>query len=106
MEKEELQDVAFNLITKVGEARSKIFQAMGDLADKKITQDNFDEMMLEAQDLMSEAGQTHLSVIQSEASGIDIQHTILLTHAEDLYLTTSTMLEMILKLIKLFELKN
>ncbi len=106
MEKDKLQEVAFNLIMLVGQARSSVLQSMGELAEKKIDRSEFDERMSEASDLLNQAGQEHLSVIQAESSGLDIQHTILLTHAEDLYLTTSTMVEMVMKMVNLFELKK
>ncbi len=106
MEKSKLQEISFNLITMVGEARSNVFNALQNLAEKKISRDEFDLEMEKASKMLNEAGQEHLSVIQLESQGIDIQHTILLTHAEDLYLTTSTMIEMVLKFINLFELKK
>lgn len=105
MEKNELQDVAFNIITRVGEARSIIFQALGDLGKKEITEQDFDDLMNKASKLLTDAGHEHMSVIQQEAEGIDIQHTLLLTHAEDLYLTTSTLLELVTRLLKVFQLK-
>ncbi len=104
MEKTELQTVAFNIITKVGEARSTIFQAIGDLADKKIEMPEFNQMLEKASKDLTSAGQEHLSVIQKEAEGVDIQHTLLLTHAEDLYLTTSTLLELTIRMVKLFKI--
>ena len=104
MKKEELQNIAFKLITLVGEARSIVFQSMDELANKVIDKDKFHLKMKEASSLLNQAGQEHLSIIQSESKGIDIQHSILLTHAEDLYLTTSTMVELVMKMIKLFKL--
>lgn len=105
MEKEKLQEVAFNIITRVGEARSIIFEALGNLGQKEITEKEFNELLNNASILLTDAGKEHMSVIQQEAEGFDIHHTLLLTHAEDLYLTTSTMLELVTRLIKVFKLK-
>ena len=106
MNKEKIQEIAFNLINLVGQARSNTFNAMQNLGDKKITREEFDIELKEATKLLNEAGKEHLSIIQNEAQGVDIEHSILLMHAEDLYLTTSTMIEMMLKMINLFELKK
>ncbi len=106
MTKEELQEVAFELIMSVGQARSMIFEKMDQLATKAITREEFDKGLSDASDLINEAGKSHLKVIQTESQGMDIQHTILLTHAEDLYLTTSTLLETVLRMINLFKLND
>lgn len=105
MEREKLEEVAFNIITRVGEARSIIFEALGNLGQKEITEQEFSDSLNKASILLTEAGKEHMSVIQHEAEGFDIHITLLLTHAEDLYLTTSTMLELVTRLVKVFKLK-
>lgn len=106
MEKEKLQEIAFNIIASVGQARSIILTAMKNQSDGLIKKEQLIDELNEAASVLQEAGKQHLEVIQHEAQNKDLPFTMLLVHAEDLYLTTSTMLEMMLRLTEMVKLKN
>lgn len=106
MEKEKLHEIAFEIISRVGEARSIVLKAMDDLSKKVIDKEIFEGELKQASAIVTDAGTKHLILVQNESQGINIPNSILITHAEDLYLTTSTMIEMISKMINLFELKQ
>lgn len=106
MEKEKLQEIAFNIIASVGQARSSILNAMKKQSDGLIKKDKLIDELNEAASVLQEAGKQHLEVIQYEAQNKDLPFTMLLVHAEDLYLTTSTMLEMMLRLTLMVKLEN
>ena len=88
--REELSEVAFYIISFAGEAKSLGVEAIQDAKDGK-----FEEALTklkEAKTKFTDAAHKHLSLIQKEAQGEQIDFMLLFMHAEDILLTTETFL--------------
>lgn len=92
-----MEAVAFELISNVGEARSLLMEALMlsreedfEIADKKVT---------DASKLLSIAHHSHFGLIQKEASGEQLQFSLILMHAEDQLMTTETLKMLVEELI-------
>lgn len=86
---EEMELVAFQLISNVGEARSCLFEAM-----REAREENFEEaekLMKDAEEALLRGHESHSSLIMKEASGEKVEFSLLLMHAEDQLMTTETL---------------
>lgn len=101
MNKQEVQMMAFQIISIVGSAKSSFIEAM-DYAKKK----DFKlakQSVLEGSELKNEAHKVHFELIQAEARGEDIIFSLILMHAEDQLLTTDVYHSMAEEIIELRE---
>ncbi len=94
---------AFDIIGPAGEARSIIFETLDNLNAKKITTKEAMKRIEKSDELLVEAGKNHMSVVSDEASGKELKFSAVFMHAEDIFLTTQTMSELVKRLIPLFE---
>ncbi|MCR1950466.1 MULTISPECIES: PTS lactose/cellobiose transporter subunit IIA [unclassified Clostridium] len=81
-----LELVSFQLISNVGEARSALFEAMR--AAREECFEEADKLVMDAEDSLIKAHESHSSLIMQEASGDKVQISLLLMHAEDQLMTT------------------
>ena len=81
-----LELVSFQLISNVGEARSALFEAMR--AAREECFEEADKLVRDAEDSLIKAHESHSSLIMQEASGVKVQISLLLMHAEDQLMTT------------------
>ncbi len=81
-----LELISFQLISNVGEARSALFEAMR--AAREECFEEADRLVIEAEDSLIKAHESHSSLIMQEASGDKVQISLLLMHAEDQLMTT------------------
>lgn len=81
-----LELISFQLISNVGEARSALFEAMR--AAREECFEEADKLVVEAEDSLIKAHESHSSLIMQEASGDKVQISLLLMHAEDQLMTT------------------
>lgn len=81
-----LELVSFQLISNVGEARSALFEAMR--AAREECFEEADRLVIDAEDSLVKAHESHSSLIMQEASGDKVQISLLLMHAEDQLMTT------------------
>lgn len=81
-----LELVSFQLISNVGEARSALFEAMR--AAREECFEEADKLVIDAEDSLIKAHESHSSLIMQEASGDKVQISLLLMHAEDQLMTT------------------
>lgn len=81
-----LELVSFQLISNVGEARSALFEAMR--AAREECFEEADKLVIDAENSLIKAHESHSSLIMQEASGDKVQISLLLMHAEDQLMTT------------------
>lgn len=81
-----LELVSFQLISNVGEARSALFEAMRVAREEYF--EEADKLVMDAEDSLIKAHESHSSLIMQEASGDKVQISLLLMHAEDQLITT------------------
>lgn len=95
---EELAQVAFQIITFSGEAKS--FAMLAVYAAKEGKFDEANENIKKANENIHKAGEQHFELIQKEASGERINVPLILLHAEDQLLSTQTLILMAQELVE------
>ena len=96
---EDLAQVAFQIITHAGEAKSEAMLAIYGAKEKKF--DSALKHMEKANSEINIASEQHFELIQAEAQGTQINIPLLLMHAEDQLLSTQTLLLMAEEIIDL-----
>lgn len=94
-----LEKVAFQIISNSGEARSKIAEAMNKC--EKGQWDEAKKLIEEAEKNLLDAHDVHMKICQKEASGENIQPTLLLIHAMDLMLVTESERDMAKRFLRI-----
>lgn len=94
---------AFDIIGPAGEARSIIFEALDNLNAKKITTKEALALIDQADKLINEASRNHMNIVTNEAAGEKFEFSAVFMHAEDIFLTTQTMSELVRRLIPLYD---
>lgn len=100
-EKQDLEAVAFQMIFHSGNARSNLILALRECKAKNFAA--CDALMEEAEKMLAEAHKTHFGLIQNEASGNKTEFSLLLMHAEDHLMSTSTMKELMKELVDILK---
>lgn len=96
---ESLELISFQIISKVGMAKSNYIEAM-----KYAQQDQFEQARQKIQEGDNQFNEGHLAhgeLIQKEAAGTKVTPTILLMHAEDQLMAAETIKIMALEIIKM-----
>ncbi len=88
--REELSNIAFHIIAFAGEAKSLGVEAIQAAKESKF--DIAEEKLKEARKKYGDAAHKHLSLIQKEAKGEQIEFMLIFMHAEDILLTTESFL--------------
>lgn len=86
--KEEMQMIAFKIISEIGDSRSKYVESV-----RCAKEGNFDEaseLLSQGKEAHLRASESHLSLVQKEASGEDLPFSLILMHAEDQMLTNES----------------
>lgn len=99
---EELSQVAFQIISFAGEAKSEAMlgiYAARDAADFAKAQNHIKQ----ANDLINQATKTHFELIQEEAQGNQIWIPLILMHAEDQLLSTQSVILLAEEIIRLHQ---
>lgn len=86
MNKEEVQSISFQLIGYAGDAFSSFFQAV-DMA-RKGEIEKAEQLMKEGKAQLTKAHQAQTELLTTEASGKDIEYSVILVHAQDHLMTT------------------
>ncbi|VBB07233.1 phosphotransferase system lactose/cellobiose-specific iia subunit [Lucifera butyrica] len=92
---------AMGMILQAGDARLLISEALTAISVNDY--ETATEKLKEAQKKMTEAHKIQTDMIQSEARGEDIGHSLLFTHAQDTLMTVYSELNLTKKLYKVFE---
>lgn len=98
---ENMEEVSFQMIAAIGEARSKIMQAM-DFAneeDFELAQASLNQ----AKEKLVVAHDSHFNIIQQEASGKEVKLQLLFVHAEDQLMTTSMLKDVAEQFVKVYK---
>lgn len=96
-----IEVTAMQMILHSGNARSNLITALRECKENNYEKSK--ELLTEAEEMLSEAHKTHFHLIQKEASDESTDFSLLLMHAEDHLMSTTTMKEMIKELIQIFE---
>ena len=95
MKKTEIQDIAFKMIGIIGQAKFMAMKSYNEYKqhrDKKILLKN----LKNAEIKLGEVGKIHMDVVSEEAKGKDIKFSTIFMHAEDQFMTTQMMIEMLI----------
>lgn len=84
-----MEAIAFELISNVGEARSLLMEAL--MLAREENFDAADEKVKEASKFLTNGHHSHFGLIQKEADGENLQFSLILMHAEDQLMTTETL---------------
>ncbi|MEC0301555.1 PTS lactose/cellobiose transporter subunit IIA [Terribacillus saccharophilus] len=99
------EQVCFQMILHSGNARSKVLQALRLYREGDIEKVN--DMLADAEDDLSLVHKVHFQLVQQEAGGKQPELSLLFLHAEDHFMSTLTMKEMVKEMIPIFqELKS
>jgi cellobiose PTS system EIIA component len=100
------EQVCFQMILHSGNARSKVLQALRLYREGDIEKVN--DMLTDAEEDLSLVHKVHFQLVQQEAAGQQRQElSLLFLHAEDHFMSTLTMKEMVKEMIPIFqELKS
>jgi PTS system cellobiose-specific IIA component len=102
MNKEELYNIAFQLILHAGNARSSAMEAI-----QKAKEGNFDEAeakLIEADSAFNEAHHFQTDLIQKEAGGEEFEFSLIMVHAQDHLMTSMTLKDMANEITDLYKL--
>lgn len=102
--KENMQNIAFQIIAEVGTAKSMYIEAMRSAKENKF--EEAEKLLKEGNELYSGAHKLHFELIQKESQGEDLPFSILFMHAEDQLLNTETIKIFVLEFIELFQKNN
>lgn len=98
---EELSQVAFQIITHAGEAKSEAMLAIYSAKEGKF--DEAEDKIKLANKSINIASEQHFELIQEEAKGNKVVPSLLLMHAEDQLLSTQTLILMAEEIIQLYK---
>ncbi|MGL4774627.1 MAG: PTS lactose/cellobiose transporter subunit IIA [Clostridium sp.] len=96
---EELELVAFEIISEVGTAKSLFMEALefaenGDFEKAEAT-------FQEGKEQLTKGHHPHMKLVQQEAAGEGVKLNLLLMHAEDQLMTTEILKELVGKMINI-----
>ena len=94
MEKERLQMISFQLISYAGDAFSYFFQAVEKAREGQFDESN--ELLAKGEMQMIEAHKSQTELLTAEASGENMDFSVILVHAQD-HLMTTMMYERVAK---------
>lgn len=102
MNREELCNIAFQIILHGGNARSSAMEAM-----QHAKEGNFDEAeakLIEADAAFNEAHHFQTDLILKEAGGVDFELSLIMVHAQDHLMTSMTLKDLSREIIDLHKL--
>ncbi|MFL0249739.1 PTS cellobiose transporter subunit IIA [Clostridium neuense] len=108
MTKDDLQEVAFEIILHSGDARTVVHEGL-DLMNKGKFEEA-EKKMEDANNKLLEAHKSQTKLLQDYANGDEITMEIIMVHAQDHLMTTMAIKEMAIEFLKMYkqiyELKN
>ncbi|KQL38921.1 PTS cellobiose transporter subunit IIA [Bacillus sp. FJAT-25509] len=102
MNKEELYNLAFQLILHSGNAKSLAMEAMQKAKEGKF--DEAEEKLNEADSAFNEAHHVQTDLIQKEAGGEKVEFPLIMVHAQDHLMNSMTLKDMAREIIELHKL--
>lgn len=102
---EELEKIAFEIISNVGMAKSSAIDALREV--RKGNYDDGEKLLKEANEYLVNGHHAHASLIEKEASGGKVQFSLIIMHAEDQMMSAETIKDLVRELIDMYkELKK
>jgi PTS system cellobiose-specific IIA component len=94
-----LELVAFNIISTVGTAKSKLMESMACARNGQFTE--AEALIAEANEALQAGEKEHFTVITKEAKEKNIELTLLFMHAEDQLMTTVVLRDLANELVEM-----
>lgn len=104
MTKEEMAMTAVEIVAYAGDARSKYMEALDAANDGNY--DKADALIVEGNDLITEAHNTQTQLLTMEAAGEPVEMTFLTVHAQDHLMTVMLLRDMVKNFIRLYKKAN
>lgn len=101
MEKDQIQNIAFNIILHSGSSRTLIHNAFELMRNNEF--ESAANKLEEANEDLLSAHQTQSSLLQQYSSGEEVNVDIIMVHAQDHLMTTMTLREVALEMLSLYE---
>ena len=100
-EREEMAEVAMQMILHAGDARNRVMQALEHIGDNAYEQAQ--KELIEAKEELRQAHVHQTAVVQSEAAGKRYQYSLLLSHAQDTVMTIFSEYNLANKMLSLYQ---
>lgn len=104
MDKEKLELIVFDIVNSAGTAKGLAYEALTEA--EKGNYEEADKLLKEADKSLLEAHNIQTEIIQSEASGDNMEVTVLFVHAQDHLMTAveaKSLIECMIKMYKRIE---
>ncbi len=102
MEKDKLQSIAFEVITLASEAMDFCFKSLN--AAKDGNTQKSESLMAQYDEVISKAHKAQMSLITSEAKGIEMPYSIIMVHAQDHLMQAIFIQRVVKELIEVHEI--
>lgn len=96
-----IEMVAFNIISNVGMAKSLAMESLREV--RKGNYELSEEKMKEAENFLIEGHHAHAELIQKEAAGEKLEFSLLILHAEDQMMSAETIKELAKEMIAMYK---
>lgn len=96
---EELELVAFEIISNVGMAKSLAIEAIREARKKEY--EIADNKLKEASEYLLKGHHAHTSLIQKEANGESLKFSLIIMHAEDQLMSAETIKDLAIEIIEM-----
>ena len=100
--KDDINSVAMEVILYAGNGREKIDNALAKIAEKDLK--TADCLLKEAEEDIVRAHTAQTGIIQRQASGEDMEYSLLFIHAQDTIMTINTELRMAQKMLPIVKM--
>lgn len=98
--KEDLEQIAFEIVAYSGDARTKLLNAVKEAKNKNF--EKCEELVKEAKECLADAHKSQTEMIVSEAQGESIDVGFLTVHAQDHLMTTLLLKDIIDTLLDIY----
>lgn len=98
---QEMERTIFTIIAQAGEARGEAYAALESLRHRRIEEAR--QCVDRAARLLEDVHQFHAALIRREANGEEFRISLLLIHAEDILMATSSEISLVEKIIDVVE---
>ena len=98
--KQDLEEIAFEIVAYSGDARSKLLKAVKEAKNKNF--ETCEKLIEDAKECLASAHKSQTSLITSEAQGDNIEIGFLTVHAQDHLMTTLLLKDIIDNLLDIY----
>lgn len=101
MNREEVTLLGFEIVAYVGDARSKLLEALDSAQDGEF--EKAEALVAEANSCIVEAHHAQTGLLQKEAAGEDLAYSVTMMHGQDHLMTTLVLKDLMKHLIELYK---